>query len=111
MLRTDFISRTLHTKVAFFQACFKKELKWIKIKNEGKNIDDDDNKSFIISSHANYGAKPMIKMYKSMCLTQQPFFVFLYRGVDNCKMARWKNQNTLHTIISWSSPFLNVYHT
>ena len=32
------------------------------IKKEGKKIhDDDDNKSFIISSHANYGAKPMIK--------------------------------------------------
>ena len=39
---------------------FFKHVEETMIKKEGK-IDDDDNKSFIISSHANYGAKPMIK--------------------------------------------------
>ena len=41
---------------------FFKHVEETMIKKEGKKIhDDDDNKSFIISSHANYGAKPMIK--------------------------------------------------
>ena len=46
---------TLHNSGLFF-----KHVEETMIKKEGK-IDDDDNKSFIISSHANYGAKPMIK--------------------------------------------------
>ena len=48
---------TLHNSGLFF-----KHVEETMIKKEGKKIhDDDDNKSFIISSHANYGAKPMIK--------------------------------------------------
>lgn len=71
---------THYTTVAFFF----KHVEETMIKKEGKKIhDDDDNKSFIISSHANYGAKPMIKTKKcinlTMCLTQNVhtfFFVF-----------------------------------
>ena len=80
---------THYTTVAFFF----KHVEETMIKKEGKKIhDDDDNKSFIISSHANYGAKPMIKTKKcinlTMCLTQNvhTFFrlFFLYRGgVEN----------------------------
>ena len=79
---------------------FFKHVEETMIKKEGK-IDDDDNKSFIISSHANYGAKPMIKtkkMYKSYYYvsdTKRTHFLFFFSctGVvlktkKMCKMAR-----------------------
>lgn len=62
---------------------FFKHVEETMIKKEGK-IDDDDNKSFIISSHANYGAKPMIKtkkMYKSYYYvsdTKRTHFFFFF---------------------------------
>ena len=79
---------------------FFKHVEETMIKKEGK-IDDDDNKSFIISSHANYGAKPMIKTKKcinltTMCLTQNvhtfcSFFSctgVVLKTKKMCKMAR-----------------------
>jgi len=69
---------TLHNSGLFF-----KHVEETMIKKEGKKIhDDDDNKSFIISSHANYGAKPMIKqkMYKSYYVsdTKRTHFFFFF---------------------------------